>query len=100
MRREHAKHARAARKRTAADRQGARGLCPRAFPAKRRTQEVGPDPQGQAPDRYRAVATCASRRLEMPARSESPSLRVRMKNCTWYPVFSGNVARGNIVNVT
>ena len=37
MRREHAQHARAARKRTTADHQEARGPCPRAFPAKRRT---------------------------------------------------------------
>ena len=36
----------------------------------------------------------------MPDSSDSPSLRVRMKNCTWYPVFSGNVARGTIVSVT
>ena len=40
MRREHAKHARAAQKRTAANQPRARGLCPRAFPAKRRTQLV------------------------------------------------------------
>src|SRR5436190_1632024 len=37
MRREHAKHARAARKRTTVGHQEARGLSPRAFPAKRRT---------------------------------------------------------------
>jgi hypothetical protein len=36
MRREHAKPARAARKKTVVNRQGARGLRPRAFPAKRR----------------------------------------------------------------
>jgi len=46
------------------------------------------------------VATCASRRLETPESSESPSLRVRRKNCTWYPLLSGNVARGNIDSVT
>jgi hypothetical protein len=34
MRGEHAKHARAARNETAAQLQGARGLCPRAFTAK------------------------------------------------------------------
>jgi len=39
MRRDDAKHRRAARKRRSADRQGARGLCPRAFPAKRRTPD-------------------------------------------------------------
>src|SRR5690242_5613769 len=38
MRSAHAKPARAARKRTVATQQGARGLSPRAFSAKRRTQ--------------------------------------------------------------
>src|SRR3954470_16797719 len=37
MRREHAEHVRAARKRAAPTTQRARGLCPRAFSAKRRT---------------------------------------------------------------
>jgi hypothetical protein len=41
MRREHAQHARAARKQTTANRQRARGLSPRAFPAKRRNKELG-----------------------------------------------------------
>jgi hypothetical protein len=40
MRREHAQHARAARKQTVAYRPGARGLSPRAFRAKRRSQPI------------------------------------------------------------
>jgi hypothetical protein len=47
-----------------------------------------------------AVATCARRRLETPARTGSPSFRVRKKNCTWNPRLSGNVLRGTIVSVT
>ncbi len=61
MRREHAQHARAARKRTVANHQGACGLCPRAFPAKRRTQ-IGVDPEGVGPAlaaRVRAVVHAA-----------------------------------------
>jgi hypothetical protein len=60
----------------------------------------GPGTCPLSPPSYRAVATCASRRLETPASSESPSFRVRRKNCTWYPRLSGNVARGNVVSVT
>src|SRR5580765_3935264 len=48
MRREHAQPARAAPEGTFAKLQGACGLCPRAFAAKRRTQlrvwPIGPDP--------------------------------------------------------
>jgi hypothetical protein len=40
MRRGHAKHGRAARKETFADRQEARELGSRAFPAKRRTENT------------------------------------------------------------
>ena len=40
MRVGHAKHGRPARKRTSAGRQGARGLCPRAFSAKRSTDSA------------------------------------------------------------
>jgi hypothetical protein len=83
MRCGHAKHGRTARTRTSADPQRARGLCPRALPAKRRTEESCAYPQGQ-PKIYR-VATCARRRLETPARTDSPSfyreLLQRMVTC-------------------
>ncbi len=47
-----------------------------------------------------SVATWASLRLEMPARSGSPSLLTRRKNWTLKPRLSGNVARGRTRNVT
>src|SRR5690242_276885 len=49
MRVGHAKPGRSARHRTTADRQGARGLCPRAFPREAPYLKAGSAPWGQTP---------------------------------------------------